>query len=214
MEFDNPIQGLRLCVVAEVCYLDCWYIPGSSLVIGPRLYLERAGWTNKSGNGELEQFPTYFGSSGLCKRCCLSGVKYCWLEIGEFYGIKSVRFYEVGCFLLTLIVWLIDFPAFRGSGRISWSNEKPCKQHGHPSWPTQQARASSKVQQTGRHYQRISWNGGRSGGFYLKVAQKLDAYVWIHLRWILRWIYRPSQNTSSLPLKGNWIMGRSRCFCG
>ena len=127
VEFHNPVQGLRLCVVAEVCYLDCWYIPGSSLVIGPRLYLERAGWTNKSGNGELEQFPTYFGSSGLCKRCCLSGVKYCWLEIGEFYGIKSVRFYEVGCFLLTLIVWLIDFPVFWGSGRISWSNEKPWK---------------------------------------------------------------------------------------
>ena len=52
----------------------------------------------------------------------LSGVKYCWLEIVEFYGIKSVRFYEVGRFLfLTLIVWLIDFPAFRGSGRISCS---------------------------------------------------------------------------------------------
>ena len=144
----------------------------------------------------------------------LSGVKYCWLEIVEFYVIKSVRFYEVGCFLLTLIVWLTDFPAFRGSGRISWSNEKPCKQHGHPSWPTQQARASSKVQRTGCHYHRISWNGGRSGGFYLKVARKLDAYVWIHLRWILRWIYRPSQNTSSLPLKGNWIMGQYRCFCG
>ena len=50
----------------------------------------------------------------------LSGVKYCWLEIVEFYGIKSIWFYEVGrFFFLTLIVWLIDFPAFRGSGRIS-----------------------------------------------------------------------------------------------
>ena len=29
MEFDNPIQGLCLCVIAEVCYLDCWYISGS-----------------------------------------------------------------------------------------------------------------------------------------------------------------------------------------
>ena len=28
VEFDNPIQGLRLCVVAEVCYLDYRYICG------------------------------------------------------------------------------------------------------------------------------------------------------------------------------------------
>ena len=37
VKFDNPIQGLRLCVVAEVCYLDYRYICGLSLVIGPRL---------------------------------------------------------------------------------------------------------------------------------------------------------------------------------
>ena len=67
----------------------------------------------------------------------LSEVKYCWLEIVEFYSIKSVQFYEVGQFLLMLIVWLIDFPAFRGLGWISWSNEKPCKQHEHSSWTTQ-----------------------------------------------------------------------------
>ena len=136
VEFNNPIQGLCLCVIAEVCYLDFWYIYDSSRLVGPRLWLERAGCTNKSRNGELERFPTHFGSSGLCKRCCWNDygvretfkrVKYCWLEIVEFYGIKSVRFYEVGCFFLTLIVWLIDFPAFRGSGPISWSNEKPWK---------------------------------------------------------------------------------------
>ena len=70
VEFDNPIQGLCLCVIAEVCYLDFWYIYDSSRLVGPRLWLERAGCTNKSRNGELEQFPTHFGSSGLCKRCC------------------------------------------------------------------------------------------------------------------------------------------------
>ncbi|KAL9712290.1 hypothetical protein Ac2012v2_005365 [Leucoagaricus gongylophorus] len=31
VKFDNPIQGLCLCVVVEVCYLDCWYTPGSTL---------------------------------------------------------------------------------------------------------------------------------------------------------------------------------------
>ena len=41
----------------------------------------------------------------------LSGVKYCRLEIVESYGIKIVWFYKVGCFLLTMIVWLIDFEA-------------------------------------------------------------------------------------------------------
>jgi len=70
VEFDNPIQGLRLWIVAEVCYLDCWYILGSSQVIGPQLQLERAVCTNQSHNGELEQLQTHFGSSRLCKRCC------------------------------------------------------------------------------------------------------------------------------------------------
>ena len=41
----------------------------------------------------------------------LSGVKYCRLEIVEFYGIKIVWFYKVSYFLLTMIVWLIDFEA-------------------------------------------------------------------------------------------------------
>ena len=113
----------------------------------------------------------------------LSGVKYCWLEIVEFYGIKSIWFYEVGrFFFLTLIVWLIDFPAFRGSGPISWSNEKPCKQHGNPSWPTQQAQTNSKVRQTGCHYHQISQNDGRSGGFliqkWLKNWTRTYEFIW------------------------------------
>ena len=43
----------------------------------------------------------------------LSGVKYCRLEIVELYGVKIVWFYKVGvgCFLLTMIVWLIDSEA-------------------------------------------------------------------------------------------------------
>ena len=35
VKFGIKIQGLHLWIVAEVCYLDCWYILGSSLVIGP-----------------------------------------------------------------------------------------------------------------------------------------------------------------------------------
>ena len=69
VEFDNPIQGLRLWIVAEVCYLDCWHILSSSQVIGPQLQLERPGCTNQSHNGELEQLQTHFESSRLCKRC-------------------------------------------------------------------------------------------------------------------------------------------------
>ena len=43
----------------------------------------------------------------------LSGVKYCRLKIVELYGIKIVWFYKVGvgCFLLTMIVWLTDSEA-------------------------------------------------------------------------------------------------------
>ena len=94
VEFHNPIQGLCLCVVAEVCCLDCWYTPCSSLVIGPRLSLERAGWTNKSGNGELEQLPTHFGSSGLCKRCC-------W----NYYGVRET--FKRAKILLTRNSWIL-----------------------------------------------------------------------------------------------------------
>ena len=37
VEFGNPIQGLCLCVIAEVCHLDYRYICGLSLLIGPQL---------------------------------------------------------------------------------------------------------------------------------------------------------------------------------
>jgi len=37
VEFENLIQGLHLCIVADVCYLDYWYICSLSLVIGPQL---------------------------------------------------------------------------------------------------------------------------------------------------------------------------------
>ena len=94
MEFNNQIQGLCLYVVAEVCYLDYWYIPGSSLVIGPWLWLEHTGCTNKSGNGELEQFATYFGSSGLCKRCC-------WNDYGVRETFKQCKI------LLTRNSWIL-----------------------------------------------------------------------------------------------------------
>ena len=46
------------------------YISGLSLVIGPRLWLERAVCTNQSHNRQLEWLPTRFGSSWPCKRCC------------------------------------------------------------------------------------------------------------------------------------------------
>ena len=72
VEFENPIQGLHICVVAEVRYSDRYQhvYPRLKLVIGPRLWLERAVCTNQSHNGELEQIQTHFGSSRPCKRCC------------------------------------------------------------------------------------------------------------------------------------------------
>ena len=71
VEFNNPIQGLCLWVVAEVWYLNCWYIyiPGLSQVIGLQLWLEHTGCTNQGHNEGLGQFPAHFESSWPCKRC-------------------------------------------------------------------------------------------------------------------------------------------------
>ena len=137
----------------------------------------------------------------------LSGVKYCWLEIVEFYGIKSVRFYEVGRFLfLTLIVWLIDFPAFRGSGRISCRMGILAGQLNR----LKQVPKSNELGVTINEFLGMMeevvdlFRGGSKIGRVRINSSEMDSSLNLSSR----------SNTSSLLLKGNWIMGQSRCFCG
>ena len=105
------------------------------------------------------------------------------------------------------------FPSIPRLKKISWSNEKPCKEYEYPSWPTQPTQESSKIWCTWRRYRRISWNDG-SGVFSSQVTRKLDTYASIRLRWILHWICGPSQVRRRHLSEGqsNWITGQTRWF--
>jgi len=65
VEFDGPVQGLQLWLVAEACYLDCSqykYFP-PSLIVGLRFNLDRIGYTVQERDRELGQVQTHLGSS-------------------------------------------------------------------------------------------------------------------------------------------------------
>ena len=70
IEFDGPVQGLQLWLVAEVRYLDCSQYKYSSPIIGLWLYLDRIGYTVQERNRELGQIQTHLGSSWFRKRWC------------------------------------------------------------------------------------------------------------------------------------------------
>ena len=110
IEFYNLIQGLCLCVVAKVCYLDCWYIPSL------RAYDYNLSMLNTQIKAAMESLNSFqltldhlVSARDTVEMIMklgkpLSGVKCCWLEIVEFYSIKSVWFYEVGCFLFLMLI--------------------------------------------------------------------------------------------------------------
>ena len=184
VEFDNPIQGLCFWVVSKVHYLDCWYIPCWSQVVGPWMQLERPGCANKEHNRAFEQLQTHsdspshnHSSRGVSrvwkghwrgnwgrqrgKYSLLACTHVVWFEAVASCGPKCGRLHwgrlqSSPLFFLTRIVWLINLLEFWGSKGNSRRNAKACREHEDPSWPTRQAQTSPKVGLVASDYRWIS----------------------------------------------------------
>ena len=77
------------------------YIPALSLVIGPRLWLERALCTSQSHNGELGRFSAHFESSWPCKRCQWDDV-----SVGKNYQRGKPLLTHTRSYYLTRSSWI------------------------------------------------------------------------------------------------------------
>ena len=62
-----------------------------------------------------------------------------------------------------------------------------CREHWYHSWTTVQSQWSSMIRSDAPHCDWIFWNDTSVG-----TAQKVNAYVWVHLGWIYDWITDPS----------------------